>query len=83
MGMVTATFGGVIRDLLRTEVPLIFRREIYATAALIGGLIYLGMERIHVPIGFNILITTTITAAIRITAIRLNLNLPTIVGNKN
>jgi uncharacterized membrane protein YeiH len=83
MGMVTATFGGVIRDLLRTEVPLIFRREIYATAALIGGLIYLGMERIHVPIGFNILITTTITAAIRITAIRLNLNLPAVVGNKD
>ncbi len=42
MGVVTATFGGVLRDLFRAEVPLIFRREIYATAALLGGFIYLG-----------------------------------------
>ncbi len=83
MGMVTATFGGVIRDLLRTEVPLIFREEIYATAALVGGLIYLGLDWIGAPTGFNILITTTITAAFRITAIRLNLQLPTIVVKNN
>ncbi len=83
MGMVTATFGGVIRDLLRTEVPLIFREEIYATAALVGGLIYLGLDWIGTPTGFNILITTTITAAFRITAIRLNLQLPTIVVKNN
>lgn len=83
MGMVTATFGGVIRDLLRTEVPLIFRKEIYATAALVGGLIYLGLDQVNIATSLKILITTTITAAIRITAIRLNLNLPTFVGNKN
>jgi uncharacterized membrane protein YeiH len=83
MGMVTATFGGVIRDLLRTEVPLIFQEEIYATAALVGGLIYLGLDWIGLPTGFNILITTTITAAFRITAIRLNLQLPTIVVKNN
>jgi uncharacterized membrane protein YeiH len=83
MGMVTATFGGVIRDLLRTEVPLIFRKEIYATAALIGGLVYLGLDGMHLPTGYNILITTTLTATIRITAIRLNLNLPTNVGKIN
>ncbi|MEN8771999.1 MAG: trimeric intracellular cation channel family protein [Akkermansiaceae bacterium] len=83
MGMVTATFGGVIRDLLRTEVPLIFRKEIYATAALVGGLIYLGLDQVNIATSLKILITTTITAAIRITAIRLNLNLPTFVGNRN
>ena len=76
MGMVTATFGGVIRDLLRTEVPLIFRREIYATAALIGGLIYLGLDSQGIPTSINIPVTTIITATIRIIAIRLNLNLP-------
>lgn len=83
MGMVTATFGGVIRDLLRTEVPLIFRKEIYATAALSGGLIYLALDFLSLSTGLNILLTTTITATIRITAIRLNLNLPSITNNSD
>ena len=41
MGMVSAVFGGVIRDVLTNEVPLIFKKEIYASACLSGGLIYL------------------------------------------
>ncbi len=40
MGVMTATFGGVIRDVLCGEVPLILRREIYATAAALGALVY-------------------------------------------
>jgi uncharacterized membrane protein YeiH len=36
MGVVTATFGGVLRDIVCGEVPLILRREIYATAAALG-----------------------------------------------
>ena len=83
MGMVTATFGGVIRDLLRAEVPLIFRREIYATAALTGGIMYLALDYFDLGTGLKILLTTTLTATIRITAIRLNLNLPTFVINKS
>lgn len=82
LGMVTATFGGVIRDLLRTEVPLIFRKEIYATAALIGGLIYLGLDTLNVPTSINIPVTTIITATIRIIAIRLNFHLPSKNPNK-
>lgn len=41
MGVVSAVFGGVIRDVLCNEVPLIFRRQIYASACLAGGLVYL------------------------------------------
>jgi len=75
LGMVTATFGGVLRDLLRTEVPLIFRQEIYATAALVGGGIYLSLDLIGLPSSINIPVTTTVTAAIRLVAIRYKLNL--------
>lgn len=39
MGVVTATFGGIIRDVLGGEVPLILRKEIYVTAALAGALV--------------------------------------------
>ena len=83
LGMVTATFGGVLRDLLRTEVPLIFRKEIYATAALAGGLMYLALDRLGLPTGPNIFLTMTTTAALRITAIHLNLHLPTFVIKKH
>ena len=41
LGVVSATFGGVIRDVLAGEVPLIFRREIYASACLLGALVFL------------------------------------------
>jgi len=41
LGVVSATFGGVIRDVLSGEVPLIFRKEIYASACLAGGILFL------------------------------------------
>ena len=41
MGMISAVFGGVIRDVLTNQVPLIFKKEIYALACLIGGVVYL------------------------------------------
>lgn len=76
MGLVTATFGGVLRDLLRAEVPLIFRKEIYATAALLGGLVYLSGDSIGLLPRYNIPITTIITAGIRLAAIHYGLRLP-------
>ncbi len=76
MGMVTATFGGVLRDLFRAEVPLIFRKEIYATAALLGGFIYLAGDWLGLQPRYNIPITTVITAGVRLAAIRFALRLP-------
>jgi uncharacterized membrane protein YeiH len=40
MGVITGAFGGVLRDILINEVPLVFRKDIYATACLAGGLVY-------------------------------------------
>ncbi len=40
MGTITGAFGGVIRDILINEVPLVFRKDIYATACLMGGIVY-------------------------------------------
>ncbi len=74
MGVITATFGGVIRDVVRTEVPLIFRKEIYATACAIGGLIYLALESIGAPSSLNSVATVVSVASIRLLAIRYALN---------
>jgi uncharacterized membrane protein YeiH len=38
--MVTGCFGGVVRDVLLNEIPLVFRKDIYASASLLGGLLY-------------------------------------------
>lgn len=49
MGLLSATFGGLIRDVLCNEIPLILRNEIYATAALCGAFIYVVLESFHLP----------------------------------
>ncbi|MEX0684386.1 MAG: trimeric intracellular cation channel family protein [Balneolales bacterium] len=43
LGTITGCFGGVVRDVLSGSQPLIFRKEIYATASIIGGLIYIAL----------------------------------------
>lgn len=40
MGMITGSFGGVVRDILINEEPLFFRKDIYATACIAGGIVY-------------------------------------------
>ena len=52
MGLLSATFGGLIRDVLCNEVPLILRNEIYATAALCGSLVYIVLESLSLPASY-------------------------------
>lgn len=76
MGTVSAVFGGVVRDVLSNEVPLIFRKEIYATACIIGGLTYLLMMKLGLPEDAVIFITVLLVIAIRALAVRRGLSLP-------
>ena len=50
MGVITATFGGIIRDVLSAEVPLILRREIYATASLLGAAVFVTLNALALPV---------------------------------
>lgn len=76
MGVITGVSGGVIRDILCNEVPLIFRTDIYATASLAGALLLIGLD--HADIGRNpaILSAMICTVAIRLAAIRWHIHLP-------
>ncbi|MCA6073709.1 trimeric intracellular cation channel family protein [Fulvivirga sedimenti] len=76
MGMVSATVGGVIRDILCNEIPLIFRKEIYATACLAGALTFYILEESGSPTNLNFVITVLLIVAIRIIAIKKNLAFP-------
>ncbi|MFD2531016.1 trimeric intracellular cation channel family protein [Gracilimonas halophila] len=76
MGMITAVVGGVTRDVLCREIPLIFRKEIYATACLAGAVIfYVGLE-FNLPNNLNYLITTAFIITIRTVSIKMNWSLP-------
>lgn len=65
MGVVSAVFGGVIRDVLANEIPLIFRKEIYATACLIGGLAFVLLEQVSSHEIVNMSISMAVVMIIR------------------
>ena len=70
MGTVSAVFGGVIRDVLTGVVPLIFRAEIYATACLAGGGVFLSLENFFPHEMINVIISMITVFAIRFFAVK-------------
>lgn len=78
MGMVSAVFGGVIRDVLSREVPLIFKKEIYASACLSGGLVYLLLKKLQVPDDVNFISSAIVIIIIRTVSVVYHLELPKI-----
>ena len=76
VGMMTGVVGGVLRDILGGEIPLILRREIYATASLSGAIVYLGLSHAGIPDGPAAVGGAGLVVAIRIVAIRRGWGLP-------
>jgi len=80
MGMFTAVMGGVIRDTLTNKTPIIFNKEIYATACLAGAILYLILYSFSVPRNINIPISSGLIILIRILAIKFHIELPRLKG---
>jgi len=76
MGMFTAVMGGVIRDTLANKTPVIFNKEIYATACLAGAILYLILYGFSVPRNINFPISSALIILIRILAIKFHIELP-------
>lgn len=76
MGMFSAVLGGVIRDILINEIPLIFRKEIYAMACIAGGALFIFLSSRGLSFEINASITIATIIAIRILAIRFKIGLP-------
>src|SRR4030095_14437503 len=68
LGTITACFGGVIRDVLLNDVPLLFRKEIYAMACIAGGLLYFLLQKTGIPNDWNTIIAILTIVLIRIIA---------------
>jgi len=77
MGTMTGVTGGVLRDVITARVPLILRREIYATAAIVGVTAYLVMQALGVPQTVAFSVGMIVVVILRLIAIRWNLHLPT------
>lgn len=76
MGVLTGTAGGVIRDILANEVPLILRQEIYASACILGGILLVLLTGLQVPDQITMLMTAGSVIIVRVLAIRHHWSLP-------
>ena len=82
LGTITASFGGVIRDVLLNHVPLIFRKEIYALASITGGLIYYLLTQTALNDDAAKIICILLILVIRLLAVKYKLSLP-VIYSKN
>jgi uncharacterized membrane protein YeiH len=83
MGITTGVAGGVIRDVMCNEVPLVLRKEIYALAALAGSGCYVLMDTFGFGPTLASAVAFVLCAGLRLAAIRWNLSLPTHGGSKS
>jgi uncharacterized membrane protein YeiH len=76
LGVMTATAGGMIRDMLANQVPLILRKEVYASACLAGGVLLVGLQQTALPQTVAWLIAAGLVILVRVLAIRFDWALP-------
>ena len=76
MGCITGAAGGVIRDVLLNNEPVIFHKEIYAMASVIGGVVYWGVESLALPVGWSAVLSFIVTCLIRFLAVKYHISLP-------
>lgn len=77
MGIITGVGGGMIRDVLCREMPLILSREIYATASLAGGVIFVALLEAGVAHSAAVVAAMLVILLLRLAALHWNLSLPT------
>ena len=80
MGCVTGAAGGVIRDILINEVPLVFRKDIYAMACIAGGIVYIIGYSVGLQAEVNAILSAIIVISIRLLAVKYHWQLPILKG---
>jgi len=80
VGTMTACFGGVIRDILCNEIPVIFRKEIYATICIMGGIVFFALKKLNLEDDIVYLMTSSLIIVVRLMAVKFNWSLKPIVN---
>ena len=75
MGCITGAAGGVVRDVLLNNVPVIFQKEIYAMASIAGGALYWGLYALGVEIGITVISCFLFICLVRFLAMRYHISL--------
>lgn len=76
LGTMTACFGGVIRDILCNNIPVLFRKEIYATACIFGSIAFIILYNFNIDQNIVYVTTSLIVISIRLVAVKYHLSLP-------
>ncbi|MDC6386924.1 trimeric intracellular cation channel family protein [Flagellimonas taeanensis] len=83
LGTMTACFGGVIRDMLCNEIPIIFRRkEIYATTCIVGGASYFLFVQLPIKEGYAYIAAIVVVITLRLLAVKFDIRLPSVYEKK-
>ena len=82
MGTITGSAGGVIRDALLNNVPVIFKKEIYAMASIVGGAAYWGLVECGCDMTVSVIIAFVLIVLIRIFAVKYHISLPVLRGEE-
>ena len=82
MGTITGSFGGMLRDILINEEPLIFRKDIYALACVFGGLIYYICMQTALSLAMTQAISATSVFMARVIAVRYHISVPVLKGEE-
>ena len=78
LGTMSACFGGVIRDILCNEIPVIFRKNIYATACILGGLAYFLLLKTSLNTDVVMIVSGSVVITVRLLAVTFNWSLPSL-----
>ncbi len=76
LGTITGSVGGVLRDIIINEVPLLFRKDLYALASIAGGIVFFICYHFNLPRPFPELVAAGTVILIRIIAVKFHLQLP-------
>ena len=80
MGCITGSAGGVIRDVLLNNVPIIFKKEIYAMASIFGGPVYWVLMKLGLDMNITVVMTFVVVCVIRLLAVKYHISLPVLKG---
>lgn len=78
MGCITGSAGGVMRDVFLNNIPVIFQKEVYATACVAGGFIYWGLALLNISVTWMAAITFVVVCSIRFLAVKYHITFPTL-----
>ncbi|WP_242927278.1 trimeric intracellular cation channel family protein [Pontibacter vulgaris] len=83
MGAITGSVGGLIRDVLLNEVPLLLRRDIYALACVTGGVVYFMCLQLNFSTSITELTAALVVILVRVVAMKFHIHLPVLNSLKN